>query len=290
MIYIATYLRDPEAVGFPFDVGDDPSFAAGQRFGPRGGALTWGVCRQDVRNALDSGDLVIFFAADRLADRRPAPARYCFVGFATVDRKVTQADIWTDDSLAVYRNYRNLVIRPAATGEGWEHFEPEMTERLWHQDWLWRIADTHGLAKNDFKRVQDGGALRPADRIGRRPITLAANYVLFRREDDLTVVLAEPPEVAHATTPGSQESWDDTSMARIIMQVVFSGTRRTLRTTNPQQCHRHIAIDADATERRCGLLRAIHDLQLVRRSSQSGIHPVAQGEPMGTAVRRRRVC
>jgi hypothetical protein len=55
-----------------------------------------------VRNALRPDDLVIFFAADRLADRRPAPARYCFVGFATVERKVTRAEIWNDDSLAVY--------------------------------------------------------------------------------------------------------------------------------------------------------------------------------------------
>jgi len=46
------------------------------------------VCWKDVWNALRPGDLVVFFAADRLADHCPDPTRYVFVGFATVARKV----------------------------------------------------------------------------------------------------------------------------------------------------------------------------------------------------------
>src|SRR5262245_52755814 len=82
-VYIAVYLRSPNT-DWPIDGGDDPSFVASMLSRPSGGRLSWGVCRQDLRNALDVGDLVVFFAADRLRDRRPAPARYAFVGFATV--------------------------------------------------------------------------------------------------------------------------------------------------------------------------------------------------------------
>lgn len=55
MIYLAVYLRSAEAA-WPQDAGDDPSFVASRRLGLRGGLLTWGVCWQDVRNALRPGD------------------------------------------------------------------------------------------------------------------------------------------------------------------------------------------------------------------------------------------
>lgn len=69
-LYLATYLR-AAFTEWPF------AASAGARL--RGGVLTWGVCRQDVRNALQPGDLVVFFAADRIRDRKPA--RYSFVAF-----------------------------------------------------------------------------------------------------------------------------------------------------------------------------------------------------------------
>jgi hypothetical protein len=66
MVYIATYLRESPDDEWPFDHGDDPSFRSSQRLR---GRVTWGVCRQNVRNQLRPGDVVVFFAADRLRDR-----------------------------------------------------------------------------------------------------------------------------------------------------------------------------------------------------------------------------
>jgi hypothetical protein len=43
---------------WPYDNGDDPSFYVARR----GGLLTWGVCRQDVRNSIEPGSIVVFFA------------------------------------------------------------------------------------------------------------------------------------------------------------------------------------------------------------------------------------
>jgi hypothetical protein len=43
---------------WPYDIGDDPSFYAMRK---SGGQLSWGICRQDVRNSLCPGDIVAFF-------------------------------------------------------------------------------------------------------------------------------------------------------------------------------------------------------------------------------------
>lgn len=110
-VYIATHLRDASASSWPVDVGDDPSFVASDRYRSEDGRLSWGVCRADIRNRIEPGDVVMFFAADRLHDRRPA--RYCFVGLATVDRKESQVELWKRADLAVYRRYDNLLVRPA---------------------------------------------------------------------------------------------------------------------------------------------------------------------------------
>ncbi|MGA2451872.1 MAG: hypothetical protein ABTD50_24750, partial [Polyangiaceae bacterium] len=75
---VAVYLRRP-GDGWPVDNGDDPSFEyAAAATGP----VTWGVCRPDARNAVSVGDVVVFFAADSLRDRKPA--RYVWVGFELV--------------------------------------------------------------------------------------------------------------------------------------------------------------------------------------------------------------
>ncbi len=43
---------------WPYDNGDDPSFYVARKAGP----LTWGVCRQDVRNSIPSGSFTAFFS------------------------------------------------------------------------------------------------------------------------------------------------------------------------------------------------------------------------------------
>lgn len=187
MIYLAVYRRSAEAA-WPEDAGDDPSFIASRCLASRGGALTWGVCRQDVRNVLGPGDLVVFFAADRLADRRPDPGRYSFVAFATVQRKVSQLDIWRDPALEIYREYQNLLIRPA--GDRFEHFEPGLPPRRWHDDWYWRITTIDGCRKSAFDHVQRRGHFLPGESMLPR---IACNYVLFAPEGPDTMILADPP-------------------------------------------------------------------------------------------------
>src|SRR4051794_1528407 len=63
--YVAVYLAAASTGGWPFDVGDDPSFRAA-RHAP-GSDVTWGVCRTDLRNALRPGDVVVFIAAEDLS-------------------------------------------------------------------------------------------------------------------------------------------------------------------------------------------------------------------------------
>src|SRR4051794_40836529 len=111
--YAACYLRRP-GTDWPIDIGDDPSFEHAHL---TGGCLTWGVCRTDLRNRLSPGDLVVFFAADRLGDR--VPARYAWVGYATVERKLSQDAIFQRASEHTYRDYPNLLIRPDANQPGW---------------------------------------------------------------------------------------------------------------------------------------------------------------------------
>ena len=59
LVYVATYLRGPDE-RWPHDLGDDPDFKTSERGGP----VTWGVCRRPLRNAVNPGDVVVFFAAD----------------------------------------------------------------------------------------------------------------------------------------------------------------------------------------------------------------------------------
>src|SRR5689334_17326563 len=93
-LFVATYLSspilEPPAVpspvaarfidaaftgGFPYDVGDDPAFfSASQCNGP----VTWGVCRPDVRGALQNGDWVGFFSATHWKEQ-PTVTNYRFV-------------------------------------------------------------------------------------------------------------------------------------------------------------------------------------------------------------------
>jgi hypothetical protein len=232
MVYIATYLRESPDDEWPFDHGDDPSFRSSQRLR---GRVTWGVCRQNVRNKLRPGDAVVFFAADRLRDRRPA--RYQFVGFATVDRAVRQTDVWTDPVLNGYRRYGNLLIRPV--GGGFEHFEPELPKNP-HHDWLWRIADTRRFRKDNFNGREQ---FRPSDRIEGRPLRIAENYIVFRPEPRETLVLAKPPVVATVDASGKIETWARTPFASSLRAAVLGATSRSLRSTNEQRAHPHIRLD-----------------------------------------------
>jgi hypothetical protein len=73
--YVATYLRGPDEQ-WPHDLGHDPDFKTTERRGP----VTWGVCRRPLRNAVNPGDVVVFFSADRTSRLKDGPIRYVFVG------------------------------------------------------------------------------------------------------------------------------------------------------------------------------------------------------------------
>jgi hypothetical protein len=50
---------------------------------------------------------------------------------------VSQVEVWQREDLAVFRRYRNLLIRPSAGKTEFVHCE---TQALPHPNWLWRLA------------------------------------------------------------------------------------------------------------------------------------------------------
>src|SRR5208283_2890573 len=53
-----TVEKATQAGEWPYDNGDDPSFYQARQGNP----LTWGVCRQNVRNAIQPKDIVVFIS------------------------------------------------------------------------------------------------------------------------------------------------------------------------------------------------------------------------------------
>ena len=240
--YVVVYLR-AAGDGWPVDVGDDPAFECSRQWAHTGARLSWGVCRPDLRNTITMGDVVVFIAADRLSDRRSA--RYQLAGWSTAERTVSQLDVWQHEELAVYRQYRNLLIRPADDGSGFVHHETQHPE---HPDWLWRLARHTRRGPPKAAWITAGAHLGiPADgvfHIGRHRERVAPNYVLFSADPDQTVILADPPTVAIATTPGQLETWTADPFAVGLRAMLLGQVKgRGLRTTNRQQPHRHIRLD-----------------------------------------------
>lgn len=233
--YLAVYLAPNASGTWPYDVGDDPSFHASSVAHGFGGRLSWGVCRPNVRNRINPGDVVVFFAAE---DARAEALRvYRFAGWARVDELVSQTDIWRDDRLEGFRNYRNLLIRPVGDTDDFEHYEAGKP----HPDWLWRLADSgrHAPKKDRWVTAgQEGSLIDGLIRVEGWRLRPAANYVVFDPEGSGTFVLAEPPLVARAVTNGMKETWNTDDFAKELHSLLFTGgTRRALRTTNRQQAH-----------------------------------------------------
>jgi hypothetical protein len=184
-----------------------------------GGRLSWGVCRPDLRNKITPGDVVVFVAADRLRDHRPA--RYRLAGWGTADQFVSQVEVWQREDLAVFRRYRNLLIRPSADKTSFVHCE---TQAPAHPDWLWRLArhSPGGPRKSRWEAAGEPGVSAAGMvKVGRRHEHIAANYVLFSDEGDGTVVLADPPVVATAITSGEPETWSDSAFAADLQKLLL---------------------------------------------------------------------
>ncbi len=301
--YAAVYLRD-SAAEWPADIGDDPSFAWSH---DKSGPLTWGVCRPDVRNPIVKDGVVVFFAADSIASRKPA--RYVWVGFATVERKVSQVDLFQQTDLASLRQYPNLLIRPICSGV-FQHFEPELARRCnrpqHHDDWLWRLVDPRStsLKKADFDQVHASHHYDPGSAcIKGTRIHVAPNYVIFAGDRSLTWIAEEPPLVAEAATNGKPETWRaNDPLAKELHDLLFRGvSRTTLRTTNRQMSHRHVRLAHEPADLRRELLdlaerhglarRAVSPPEILRNEPQpKSIGQVAPDEPSNKTPSQRVPC
>ena len=260
--YAAVYLRLANTT-WPTDIGDDPSFTWAHA---HGGPVTWGVCRPDLRNALKRGDLVTFFAADRL--QKGTPARYAWVGYATVDSKVSQSAIFERDDLARFRMRPNLLIRMSPDGV-FEHYEPALPRRQWHPDWLWRLVHSRRRKKEDFTSVEATNVYDPrTSRAAGSLITLAENYVIFSADEMSTWIAADPPLVAEVAANRQAETWRENGLAAELKPLIFDGApRASLRTSNPQTAHPELrlALAPDELRRRLADLISRHGLR--RRGS-----------------------
>lgn len=247
---IASFRLAVKRQNWPYDNGDDPSFYAARTLG---GQLSWGICRQDVRNGLLTGDSVVFFSFRKFKTTGDAEYRLC--ALATVDRKVSQSDIWRDKSLEIYRKYSNLLIRPTgAKHDSWEHFEPSLQGSQRHGDWLWRIAENTGFRKPEFKDLQLTDRLESGATIRDRPIVIADNYVLFSPDPAKTHILSRPPVIAWHSKGKPREEWTRDAFSQSVRQLTLgvaeqaNGRARSLRTENRQQPHRHIVFELPQSE------------------------------------------
>jgi len=218
-----------------------------------GGQLSWGICRQDVRNSLRPGDIVAFFSFHKFEETGDSEYRFC--ALASVDTRVSQIDLWRERSLRVYRKYFNLLIRPSkSVTEGWEHFEPTLTGSRVHHDWLWRMAEHQGFQKRYFKELEETNLLEPGASIRSRPVVIAKNYVLFSDDATKTHVLPKPPVVAWHSKGKPAEDWNQDKFSQALKRLTLdvaeqaNGRRRSLRIRNSQRAHRHIVFEMKTTE------------------------------------------
>jgi hypothetical protein len=186
---------------WPYDNGDDPSFYVARR----GGRLTWGVCRQDLRNAIRIGSVVVFFSFTPL---ETGETLYRLCAVTTVSQRVDHRAIHCDPDLRPFQqSYINSLIRPDATG--WRYDEDDRRRDQRHRDWLWRIAHHCGIGQASFNRrfAQIYGKERfdEAD-LNEGNLLLTDNYIVFSSDASQSFISPKPPEVAVAS-PGEHETW-----------------------------------------------------------------------------------
>ena len=205
---------------WPYDYGDDPSFFCRKY---EGGALTWGVCRADVRSQLAPGDIVVFFSFTR--DR--AGVTYRLSAVATVEQKIPQSAIFLDPRFRTYRRYLNLLIKPAnRNGKDWIHEEPAApSPKAAHADWLKRVAIHRGYSKAALEKQCATDRIRVGQTLDGKPFVFGPNYVIFSQRPEQTLVLEKPPIVAHSEPP-KEEVWRRDSLSRGIWKRTFGELRK----------------------------------------------------------------
>lgn len=228
---------------WPYDNGDDPSFYVARRGGP----LTWGVCRQDLRTAIVKDSIVVFFSFTPIAKDR---ILYRLCAVATVSGKLDHRAVYCDKRFAHFRqSYINGLIRPEH--DGWQYWEADRPISDRHKDWLWRIADHRGLSRTDFAKKY-ATILKDqwfsATSLARRALQFGRNYVIFSQPAG-TYISPHPPEVAVATS-GRHEEWMNPRFQALTVGMAAScGERNYLRIVNPsgRNVHRHIAFKMPTT-------------------------------------------
>jgi len=215
---------------WPYDNGDDPSFYQARQGNP----LTWGVCRQNVRNAIQPKDIVVFISFTTLSGK--ITYRLCAV--ATVGYKLDHRFVMEDPDLAG-REYINVLIQPDSKNERWIHSENDRRRGARHKDWLWRMADHNGIEQKTFNRELSAAYAQDwfsnATTISGKPLRMAGNYVVFADK----FIAKSPTEVAHASK-GSRETWTNNTLKDAIFRSAPKGIRTNIRTTNPSIAHPHI--------------------------------------------------
>jgi hypothetical protein len=207
---------------WPYDNGDDPSFYAARR----GARLTWGVCREDVRNAISVGSIVVFFSFTKDGPR----VLYRLSAVATVAEKLDRRRVFTDRRFRP-ADYLNVMLR--REGRKWKYDEDDHppTKTARHGDWLWRMA-VHGRSKAAF--AEQYARIYANQEFAEGDVPIASNYVVFSDSADETYISPNPPFVAMGTV-GEHEHWTDRKLERLSVKVAarFSRSARGfLRTDN----------------------------------------------------------
>src|ERR1017187_5126023 len=178
---------------WPYDNGDDPSFCVARKGGP----LTWGICRQEVRNSIPVGSIVAFFS---FTSMQGGQVLYRLCAVTTVVSKQDVRAVHRAKQFAGFRGlYINALIRPAK--DGWRYDESDRAEQFRHKDWLWRIAAHNGLTTELFKKKYEQvyrEKLIPNDLLEDGALRLAENYILFSTAAEDSYICKNPPEVAVA--------------------------------------------------------------------------------------------
>jgi len=188
---------------WPYDNGDDPSFYPARR----GSRLTWGVCRENIRNSIEPESIIVFFSYTK-----GNPVLYRMCAIATVNEKLDRRKVFADHSFNP-KDYINLLIRPE--DGGWRHDEddrPPGTDAA-HADWLWRLA-IHGRNKKAFEKEYERAYSAGWFAEGEVPIAL--NYIIFSQAADETYISPNPPQVATAVV-GQHEEWTNREMQELTV-------------------------------------------------------------------------
>lgn len=241
---VETAIRDAEWL---YDNGDDPSFYVARRGGP----LTWGVCRQDLRNSLAKDSIVVFFSFTPLKNDE---ILYRLCAVETVIDRVDHRSLHRDQRFAQFRHlYINGLIIPE--NDGWRYAETDRRTSQRHKDWLWRMADHRGSTREQFGK-KHASVCRDewfADNaVGSGTLRLGSNYVVFSIPPDRAFISPRPPKVAIARN-GQHEQWTDKTLQAITVgAAAVRDGRGYLRVVNPsgRNVHRQIKFHMPAEEAR----------------------------------------